>query len=79
MNLLWSDSQMTLDFASDVQRAIILALAEAQHQHSPVLGMPHLFISLPQEMLLDQSTTIQALRWQIRESLTRPVIQGEAR
>jgi|GEM_PF-4913662 len=25
---------------------IVLALAEAQHQHSPILGTPHLFIAL---------------------------------
>lgn len=46
MNYLRWGLQMTLDFAPGVQETISLALAEAQHQHSPILGTPHLFIAL---------------------------------
>ena len=34
------------DFASEMQKVIALAVAEAQHQHFPILGTPHLFIAL---------------------------------
>ena len=34
------------DFAPEMQKVIALAVAEAQHQHSPILGTPHLFIAL---------------------------------
>ena len=34
------------DPSHEAEQAIILALAEAQHQHSPILGTPHLFIAL---------------------------------
>ena len=37
---------MKPNFAPDVQKVISLALAEAQHQRSLVLGTPHLFIAL---------------------------------
>ena len=41
-----------------MQNALALALAEAQHQCSPVLGTPHLFIALTK---LD-AATVAALR-----------------
>lgn len=34
------------DFAPENPQAIALAFAEVQHQHSSVLGTPHLFIAL---------------------------------
>ena len=34
------------DAAAILKQAVVLALTEAQHQHSPVLGTPHLFIAL---------------------------------
>lgn len=37
---------MTSNFTPEMQRAIALALAEAQHQRSTILGTPHLFIAL---------------------------------
>jgi len=37
---------MTSPFTPEIQKAIDLALAEAQRQHSPILGTPHLFIAL---------------------------------
>jgi len=45
MNLLQSGSQMTLDFASDVQKAISFTLAETQHRRSAIAGTPYLFIA----------------------------------
>jgi len=34
------------DLSSAIEQIITLALAEAQHQHSRILGTPHLFIAL---------------------------------
>ncbi len=36
---------MTSDFALEMQRVITLALAEAQHQHPPILSTLHLLIA----------------------------------
>jgi len=44
--------------SSFLEQVIALALAEAQHHRSPVLGTPHLFIALTK---LD-GTTAAALR-----------------
>ena len=54
---------MTTNFAPEVQRVITIALTEAQHQRSPILGTPHLFIALTK---LD-GTTAAALRAQGHE------------
>lgn len=48
------------DLSGQVEKAITLALTEAQRQPSPVLGTPHLFIALTQ---LDGATAA-ALRAQ---------------
>jgi hypothetical protein len=32
--------------SQEAEQAITTALAEAQHQRSPILGTPHLFIAL---------------------------------
>jgi len=68
------------DFAPEIQQAFALALAEAQHQRSPVLGTPHLFIALTK---LDR-VTAAALRAQghdpkaVRDGLRMALAQGEA-
>jgi len=49
---------MTSDFAPEMQRVIALALTEAQHQRSPILGTPHLFIALTK---LDAATAPRRL------------------
>ena len=64
----------------EIQNVIALALTEAQHQRSPVLGTPHLFIALTK---LD-GTTAAALRAQgrdpkaVRDGLRMALGQGEA-
>ena len=54
------------NFAPENQQAIALAFAEAQHQHSSVLGTPHLFIALTK---LDGATAT-ALRARGSEYIT---------
>jgi len=34
------------DLSHEAEQTIALALAEAQHQRSPILATPHLFIAL---------------------------------
>jgi len=71
---------MMSNFAPEIQNTITLALAEAQYQHSPVLGTPHLFIALTK---LD-GVTAAALRAQghdpkaVRDGLRMALGQGEA-
>jgi len=71
---------MTSDFAPEMQRVITLALAEAQHQHSRILGTPHLFIALTK---LDGATAA-ALRAgghepkEVRDGLRAALGQGQA-
>jgi ATP-dependent Clp protease ATP-binding subunit ClpA len=63
-----------------MQRVIALALTEAQHQRSPILGTPHLFIALTK---LDGATAA-ALRVQghepkaVRDGLRAALGQGDA-
>ena len=70
---------MNSDFAPEVQKAITLALAEAQYRCSPVLGTPHLFIALTK---LDGATAA-ALRAQghdpkeVRDGLRAALGQGQ--
>ena len=71
---------MTSGYSSTVEETLALALAEAQHSHSAVLGTPHLFIALTK---LD-GTTVAALRAQghdpeeVRDALRMAVGQGDA-
>jgi len=71
---------MTSDFAPEMQRGIALALAEARHQRSSILGTPHLFIALTK---LDGATAA-ALRGQghdpkrVRDGLRSALGWGEA-
>jgi ATP-dependent Clp protease ATP-binding subunit ClpC len=68
------------DLSSKVQQAVSLALAEAQHQRSPNLSTPHLFIALTK---LDGATAA-ALRAQghdpkeVRDGLRMALAQGQA-
>jgi len=34
------------DLSSEMETLLVLALSEAQRQHSPILGTPHLLIAL---------------------------------
>ncbi len=68
------------DLSSAIEQIITLALAEAQHQHSRILGTPHLFIALTK---LDGATAA-ALRAQghdpkkVRDGLRAALGRGEA-
>ncbi len=68
------------DLSPVIKQAITTALAEAQHQRSPVLGTPHLFIALTK---LDGATAA-ALRAQghdpkeVRDGLRMALGQGQA-
>jgi len=76
----WEGQEMTAEFTPEMQNMPALALAEAQHQRSPVLGTPHLFIALTK---LD-GVTAAALRAQghdpkaVRDGLRMALGQGEA-
>jgi ATP-dependent Clp protease ATP-binding subunit ClpA len=76
----WEGQEMTAEFTPEMQNVLALALAEAQHQRSPVLGTPHLFIALTK---LDGATAA-ALRVQghdpkaVRDGLRMALGQGQA-
>ena len=68
------------DSTTNIQKVMAIALADAQRQHSPILGTPHLFIALTK---LDGATAV-ALRAQghdpknVRDGLRAALGQGEA-
>jgi len=69
-----------LNLSHTAEQALVLALAEAQHQHSPVLGTPHLFIALTK---LDGITAAKLCAHghdpkAVRDGLRAALGQGEA-